>query len=536
MKYYLLTKLLTFFSLMIMYADDANRQSAQEPLELAVPFRDNAVLQRDKPVNVWGRAVPGDRIKVEFGGQEKFAVADEGGNWRLQLDAMSANSTPGRLSAVSGTTGRKLEIGNVVVGDVWFCSGQSNMLWSLRNTTKGAEEMATADYPLVRGFLVRSAVAEEPRFGGVEGGWVLAQSNTADANSSPIRHFSGVAYHFAKEMFKQTGVPVGFIQPSHGGTMIEAWMSREALASSPYHDNIQQRWTKLENTIPSLVARYEEALAEWEARQKEGGAATQKNTRAPQDPRGVSIFRHRPSSLFNAMTAPFMPYTISGILWYQGESNAGRSVEYEDLFPRMIKQYREGFGQGDLPFYFVQIANFDRVRNDNGRSWAFLREAQASAVNLPATAMVVTIDIGEADDVHPRNKEEVGRRLSLHALHHLYGKEIVTNGPIFDSAMPRDGSLRISFRDSPELDLRVEDAPKAFEVAGADGVFHPARAIKEDKELVVSSDKVASPAFVRYAWFNNPTAVLFGSTGLPAAPFRSDQEPEPPAAMEGSSE
>jgi sialate O-acetylesterase len=223
------------------------------------------------------------------------------------------------------------------------------------------------------------------------------------------------------------------------------------------------------------------------------------------------------------MIAPFIPYGITGFLWYQGESNASRSDEYADLFPRLLRQFRTDFG--DHPFYFVQLANFDNVRKDvSGRQWAFLREAQSRLLDQPNTGMAVTIDVGDADDVHPRNKAEVGRRLALQVLRNQHAHKIEADGPRFEFATPENGAMRVNFHDSPQLDLRSPDAPKSFEVAGADGVFQPALATVEGATLLVASEKVPQPRFVRYAWFNNPTAVLFSKKGLPAAPFQSNKQ------------
>jgi len=499
-------------------------------LRLAAPFQDNAVLQRDQPIAIWGLSVPGDSVTVEFFGQSKTTVAQDDSRWLLRLDPLPVLKQPHTLTAKSSKTGESLEVSNVVVGDVWLCSGQSNMLWSLMSTTTGAEEMAGADFPLVRGFTLRAQTAEEPAFDVPRGQWIVARSNTDDALQSPIRHLSGVAYHFAKKMFEETGVPIGFIQPAYGGTIIEAWLSPDALAESPYAKKIKGRWQAALERLPEGVVRYERDLAAW---QEKVAAGETPAGREPRDPRGLNTERHRPGALYLGMIAPFVPYGVTGFLWYQGESNAARPGEYADLFPRLLRQFRADFG--DHPFYFVQLANFDRVRGDpDGRSWAYLREAQAALLTEPDTGMAVTIDIGEADDVHPRNKAEVGQRLALHALRNGLGRDIPSDGPQFLSATPEEGAIRVHFKNSPELDLRSPDAPKAFEVAGGDGIFHPATAEVQDGNLLVSSEKVPTPIFVRYAWFNNPTAVLFSTTGLPAAPFRNDTQPpgEPQAEPE----
>jgi len=502
-------------------AEAGSTEQQESVFQPAPPFSDHAVLQRDKPVNVWGRSVPGDEVTVAFAGQTKTAKTDATGRWMAVLDPMSASAVPATLTMTSKQTGAVAQAKNIVVGDVWFCSGQSNMLWSLMGTTNALETIAKADYPLIRGFKPGTGTAEQAAFE-AEGKWVVT-TPADELLKSPIRNFSGVAFYFARELHRATGVPVGIIQPALGGTIIEAWMSREALDASPHREKIDARWAEAEKGIPAAYERFTEELALWEKEAAEAQQTGAEVRRRPADPQGISTMRHRPASLWNAMVAPFVPYSISGFLWYQGESNAQRPEEYRDLFPAMIRQWRQDFAQGDLPFYFVQIANFRVKRDPSEETWAFLREAQIEGLREPNTAMAVTIDIGESDNVHPQNKLDVGKRLALHALNDLHGRDVVRDGPQFEAAESTGGTMRVRFAGNPELVLK--DVAGAFQIAGEDRKFHPAEATLDGSTLVVASKEVPAPLAVRYAWSNDPPVALFGISGLPAAPFRSDNWP-----------
>lgn len=520
--------LFAMFCLLSAGATDGSPAGPEEPskpaagedaFQLATPFQDNAVLQRNQKVPIWGKSIPDDQVTVEFSGQEKSTAADSNGRWRLELDPMPPNTTAEILVASSAKTGKTLQIRNIVVGDVWLCSGQSNMVWSLMDSSTGAAEMASADYPLIRGFRVESLVSEQPADSIRGGNWVVAQSKTDNPAESPIRHFSGVAYHFAKALFEETGIPVGFIQSAYGGTIIEAWMAQDSVAASPFFPQIQERWEKLLGSMPERIANYEKSLEEYE---KTLAAGEKPKGPRPRNPRGLETERHRPASLYNGMIAPMAPYALAGFLWYQGEADTGRPQEYEDLFPRLLRQFRKDFG--DHPFYFVQLPNFSTHKNNpSGRQWAIFRETQAKLLEQDRTSMAVTIDVGDAMDIHPRNKADVGRRLALLALRDLGKSSIVSSGPVFEMAVPEGRLMRVKFKGAPELDLRTGEASAlSFEVAGAEGEFFPAVAVLDGNDLLVGSDKVPTPTAIRYAWFNNPSAILFCKNGLPAAPFRSD--------------
>jgi sialate O-acetylesterase len=456
-------------------------------------FSDHAVLQRDKPVSVWGRADPGEPVTVTFRGQSVGATADAAGRWTVILDAIPVQTEGADLAAAGKN---RIVARDVVVGEVWLCSGQSNMEFVLRGPESrpglgyrvedADAEVATARYPLIRQYRVPRRVSSAPQ-ADLGGAWQCCSPETAAG-------FTAVGYFFARTVVQKLGVPVGLVNSAYAGTPIEAWMSAAAFASSP-------------------------GLAAIRARERSGGSAVAvPGMRSP--PLGSPS---QPEGLFNGMVAPLIPYGLRGILWYQGESNAERAGEYRALFPAMIAAWREQFGQGDLPFYFVQLANFAPPGAPGRATWAYLREAQAEALSLPQTGMAVAIDLGDPRDIHPRNKQEVGRRLAAIALVNLYGLSGDVSGPQFAGIEPAGAALRVRF-DYAQTGLITHDRPvQSLEIAGADRIFHPASGRIDGETLLVSSPLVPHPVAVRYAWADAPVANLYNGAGLPAAPFRSDR-------------
>jgi sialate O-acetylesterase len=480
--------------------------TALADITLAPLFRDGAVLQRDQPLIVWGRAAAAEKVAVKFRNQSVSIITGADGRWRVSLKPEKASDVPSELVA---TGANKVVVRDVLVGDVWLCSGQSNMAFQLRNAQGAEQAIAAADFPLIRQFKVPNVVAEKPA-DAVEGGWVACSPATAAT-------FSAVAYFFARDLHQKLNVPIGLVNSSWGGTQIESWLSEPALRNDPATKEIYARWQELLDAYPSK-------LAEWEAG-KAAQATGKGKSRAAKKPDGPGS-RWRPAGIYNAMIAPLVPYGLRGALWYQGEANASRHAQYASLFTRMIKQWRDDFGQ-PLPFYFVQLANFESGGGNKGNAWAYLREAQASALTLAKTGMAVTIDIGDPKDIHPKNKEEVGRRLALHARKQLFGESVETDGPVFASAKRDGAAMRVSFTHAAGLRLQParSDDRISFEIAGEDRKFVPASARVEGDTVVVTSDRVSVPVAVRYAWRNSPDARLFNAAGLPAAPFRSDDWP-----------
>lgn len=473
-------------------------------------FRDGAVFQRDKPLVVWGTAEPGERVEVRFRMQTATAVAGAEGLWQVALHAEPASAEPAELVMTASNT---VVVRDVLVGDVWLCSGQSNMEWKVAASADAEREMAAANDPLIRHFKVPRTPASTPQTD-CGGKWESAAPDT-------VGEFTAVGYYFAREWRRRVRVPVGLVNSSWGGTQIESWMSDAALQADPSYEAVAARWRQWLDGHPARVERHNAALRRW--REEKAAAEKEGKTFArgePSAPEGAGS-RREPASLYHGMIHPLQPFALRGVLWYQGEANGERGAEYRSLFPSMIRQWRADFGQGDLPFGFVQLANFERPVDKSGQQWAFLREAQGAALGLPATGMVVTIDIGDLQSIHPKNKQEVGRRLALWAGVHLLGEQQAFSGPRFAGMEIEGAQLRLRFSEAQGL-RSAGPAPTGFEVAGTDRRFVSAAARIEAGTVVLTAPGVSAPVAARYAWRNAPEANLYNADGLPAAPFRTD--------------
>jgi sialate O-acetylesterase len=486
---------------------------------LAPIFSDHAVLQGRKPFPIWGTGEPLDTIIVSFQGQSVHAKVNKDGRWLVRLRPLRETSDPADL-VVQGTT--TIKVHDVVVGEVWLCSGQSNMEFTVNNggimykVDNADAEVAAANYPMIRQLEVVKTVSMTPRSTAKTTGWVSASPKT-------VGQFTAVGYFFARDVHKVLNVPIGIILSAWGGTPIESWMSEEARASTSLAGLLAERWEKAkEKWPPARVAHYASDLDAWQKAEAEAEAHHSKNPLPWPPPPASDDSPALPGGLFNGMIAPLQPGALRGILWYQGESNTEHASEYGELLKAMIRSWRSGWLQGDLPFYFVQLANFGPKEETNERNWARLREAQAKALSLPGTGMAVTIDIGNAANVHPTNKQEVGRRLALIAEAKLYGFKVEYTGPEFADVAPDGDILRVHFTHVGARLVVKGDAVTGLEVAGTDRVFHPAHGVILDRELLVSSPDVPWPVAVRYAWTNSPEANLYNSAGLPAVPFRTD--------------
>jgi sialate O-acetylesterase len=487
---------------------------------LAPLFADHAILQRDKPVAVWGRAGASDPVSVTFHGQTVRTVAGSDGRWLARIGPFPASAEPAELVVSGGST---VTLHDVLVGDLWLCSGQSNMEFTVDDGSSTyqvenpAIEVASANYPLIRQLKIERTVSTKPAETVKTSAWLPALPAT-------VGQFTAVGYFFARDIHRALGVPVGIIDSSWGGTQAEAWTSDAARNSTSIAATLDARWKKdMSEWPPERVARYSVEMAAWEKAEKEAKASHTANRLHWPPPPASTDSPALPGGLFNAMIAPLQPGTLRGVLWYQGESNVGHADEYAELFEALIRSWRAGFGQSDLPFYFVQIANFGNEYEFGDRGWARLREAQARALELPDTGMAVTIDIGEAHNIHPRNKQELGRRLALIARAKVYGLPPETSGPVFASATREGSAMRVRFTHAGDELSAHGGQVNALEVAGADRVFLPATGVIETDSLVVSSPEVAEPVAVRYAWTNAPRdANLYNDSGLPAVPFRSD--------------
>jgi sialate O-acetylesterase len=473
-------------------------------------FTDNMVLQRQIKAPVWGTAEPGEKVTVTVGTYTGAAVTDKDGKWMVKVGPMEAGGPFEMVVAGKNT----VSIKNVLVGEVWMCSGQSNMAFGLSSATNGKEEAAKADYPGIRLFTVARVQADTPA-SECRGAWMECKPATAPG-------FSAVGYYFGKELHKELKVPVGLINSSWGGTAAEAWTSLKALKGDAEFAPILAQLTRLQADYPANKAKYERELVQWKDESAKAKAEGKPAPKAPSDP-SRQVW---PTRLYNAMIAPVTPYGMRGAIWYQGEANAGKSYQYRKLLPTMIADWRSAWGEGDFPFLIVQLPNFMAVKADPSESgWAGLREAQLmTARNVPNAGLAVTIELGEANDIHPKQKEEVGRRLALVARAQVYGEKIECMGPLCAGMKVEGNRVRLSFTHvGGGLEAKGGEPLKGFAIAGADKKFVWAEARIEKDTVVVSSPTVANPVAVRYAWADNPEGCnLFNKEGLPASPFRTD--------------
>jgi sialate O-acetylesterase len=496
---------------------------AQADLWMPSIFSSNMVLQQQQINPVWGKADPGATLSITFSTEVKEVPVTEeqtvtvgaDGTWKAALKSKRADGKVYNLRVTHGAESLYFE--NIAIGEVWVCSGQSNMQWTVKDSLNADAELAAANYPNLRLFYVKRVTAETPQEDcATDHQWLAATPET-------VPGFSAVAYFFGRDLHTALNVPVGLIHTSWGGTPSESWTSAEAAAAEPAFAPITERWNQVVADYPAAKAAYDTALAEWQVKKDKGEATDENKPKAPMAPDSP----HRISSLYNAMINPLIPYGIKGAIWYQGESNAGRAFQYRTIFPAMIKNWRTDWAQGDFPFYFVQLANFmDRkpepVADD---TWAELREAQTMTLGLPNTGMASAIDIGEAKDIHPKNKQEVGHRLALWALKNDYKKRsTVPSGPLYRShEIGKDGKVTISFEYARDLQFHGE--PVGFMIAGEDKQFVWAQAEIKGGKVVVWADAVPAPKSVRYAWQANPAVSLYNGAGLPASPFRTDDWP-----------
>ncbi|HAT73190.1 MAG TPA: hypothetical protein DCS63_10280 [Elusimicrobia bacterium] len=621
---------------------------AHAEARLASLFTDHLVLQREMPIHIWGWARPGEKITVLFKGKSAAAAADGKGRWRAVLGPEPAGG-PYTLKVRGDNT---ITLRDVVVGEVWVASGQSNMEMPVEECNAAAAEIAKSSFPLIRQFKVPDTVAFKPADDVGEAAWQVASPENTGA-------FSAAGYYFARELHQELGVPVGIINVSWGGSNIETWISSQALSAWPEFgmkdlpENAAQFSTLYHARMAGLLAKWQPGLPEakdststwkeagfddgmwptlyapkcWEEQGLEGldGVVWYRRaveltaeqagseavlelgtiddydetylngrligeTRAWDTPRSYGVpkgllkpgknvvavrvtdtrlcggfygkaenltlksgsaglplagdwkarvessldgkqpdFNDFPTLLFNAMLHPITDFPARGVIWYQGEANAPRAAQYVQAFQRLISDWRRRWAQPRLPFYFVQLASYQPLdMNDlNKSAWAELRDAQRQALRLPDTGMAVATDIGDANDIHPRNKQEVGRRLALHALKDQYGKKITASGPVYRSMRVKDGRVELSFTEAGGgLAARGGAAMRGFAVADERRQFLPAQARIEGDKVIVSRPGMPDPVAVRYGWVDNPEeGDLFSRDGLPASPFRTDDWP-----------
>jgi len=440
-------------------------------LKLAALFSDHMVLQCDKPVPIWGWANAGETVTVEFAGQTKKTTADANGKWKVKLDPLKASAEPRELK-VGG-----LVIHDVLVGEVWLGSGQSNMAMGVNRARDYTAEQAAANLPLIRMFKESSVATNLPQ-SDASGQWVICSPET-------VGTFSATLYFFGRELHSELNVPMGLINSSVGGTPIESWVAEDAQKQLP-----------------------------------KAKAAGQKAPRKPTDPLDKAKRKGNVGGLFNGKIAPLIPFAMRGAVWYQGEANShpGKGLLYQYQLPLLVSDWRMRWGE-EFPFAWVQLPNFTREGDD----WQLVREGMLKTLKLPRTGMAITIDIGDPQNIHPQNKQDVGKRLALWALGDVYGRNVIaTSGPLPAGHEVRGSGIVLSFKHADAGLKAKEGALKGFVIAGEDKKWMPAQAIIEGDKIIVSSGDVKKPLAVRYAWSGNPDCNLYNGAGLPASPFRTD--------------
>ena len=471
------------------------------------------VIERDLPVHVWGMAAATEKVSVSFRGETRTTTAATNGRWSVFLKpgaaggpfAMTVMGTPAAGGSGQGET-QTITLDDVLVGDVWVASGPSNMEFAMRQAETADKDLPHADNPRIRLMMVNKKPSEYPLDDVDSVGWAVSTPETA-------RDFSAVGWYFAREIEQREHVPVGVIDSTWGGTVADTWTRMEALGADAALAPVFVQWGK-------MTEKESDALLRDKDEQRQRAEAKAAGRPEPQFPWHPQLLSWGPGMLWNGMIAPLTPFPIRGVIWYQGESNSAlaRAPLYGRVFGTMITDWRHEWGIGDFPFLFVQISNF---KSNETEDWAELREQQLKTLALRNTGMAVTIDIGTPDNVHPPDKVDVGLRLALAARALSYGETLEYSGPIFRQATPEGSAIRVWFDHHAKGLVAKGGELTGFEVAGADGKFVAAAASIEGDTVVVKSEAVAEPRFVRYGWANSPQCNLFNGEGLPASPFTS---------------
>ena len=506
--------------LFLLIAVAAASLSTRANVSLPDVISSGMVLQQNQQVPIWGKADPAETVTVRFNGKSKMATAAADGRWLIKLSPMRASTTPATM-LISGKN--TIELKNILVGEVWLVAGQSNMQRLLSETANGTAAIAAADHPTIRLFNVSRQVAFKHAAPPLAT-WQACSPQT-------VKEFSAAGYYFGVELEKELNVPIGLINASYGGSQAEAWTPVEyLLASDELRPTVER--TKIWNEErPRVRSEYDEAIKKWRAESDKAIAAGARPSPSPAVPDALREYRIA-SSIFDGMIAPLIPFYIRGAIWYQGESNEARAQQYELLLPTMIRAWRERWSEGDFPFGVVQLPNYrDPKPEPADEPWSYLREAQRrTAMNTAKAGLIVTIDIGEAHDIHPKNKLDVGKRMARWALVKVYGRKLTPSGPMFHDAKTEGSRMILKFTDvGAGLKIRDGDKLDEFAIAGADHKWHWASAKIVGKDTIeVWSDAVGQPLAARYAFNNNPRHPnLTNDAGLPAAPFRTDDWPGP---------
>ncbi|MDG2207568.1 MAG: sialate O-acetylesterase [Pirellulales bacterium] len=491
-------------------------------------FADHMVFQRDQPIRVFGHASPGESITVTFAGESGSTEAADDGHWRVQLPAVAADRSARTLTVEGNNT---VSFDDILVGDVWLCSGQSNMEWTLTNTARGNKEITAANYPEMRLFNVTGHTQTR-----------LPQKNTTGTwqrcTPKSVRGFSAVAYFFGRTLYRESNVPVGLIGTNWGGTRIEPWIPKEGFEGIEELRSYRSGLDRLDLKTPQGKSNHQDYLRRVESWLGEAQTKIDQGNH-PGSPPSPPSFRtvDGATTIYNSMVHGIAPFSVRGAIWYQGESNGEEGDSYYHKMRALIAGWRKAFENPNLLFYFVQLANWQEPNEDpaGGDGWAAVRDAQRKALSIPHTGMAVTTDIGEAGDIHPRNKQDVGDRLAQWGLRDVHQRDVVPSGPLFKSAKQEGNSIRITFdhvgdglmaatKDGLNPPREDRDGKlRRFAIAGDDQKWVWADAVIDESTVVVSSPEVKHPVAVRYAYSMNPEgANLYNRAGLPASPFRTD--------------
>ena len=495
--------------------------SALADVKIPAIFGSHMVLQQGAKVPIWGTADSGEKVTVSFAGQTVITQAAADGKWMAALTPMAASATA-RTLLVTGKNVLRFE--DVLVGEVWVCSGQSNMVLQPAWTENGAQEIKAANFPHIRMITVPAVTAQTPQKTfdvkqtpeDYDGQWAACAPDV-------MKNFSAVGYFFGRQLDQRLDLPIGLIGAYWSGTPAQAWTSQEVLKGDAKLEGYLTKWAQFTTNYPKLKAEYDVRAA---AAKAQGKTLSVWFDPVPPDP---VTSASRPANLFNGMIAPLIPYAIRGVIWYQGEGNAGNAEDaalYHHLFSAMINDWRTRWGQGDFPFLFVQLCAINKRQQEPveaSSSWAILRESQMKTLALPQTGMAVIFDTDPTGYLHPVNKKPVGERLAMAALAVAYGKDVEASGPVFDAMKIEGTQLVLQFKHvGGGLVNKSKHGLESFAVAGEDRKFVKAEAKIVGDTVVVSSTLVKAPVAARYAWANNPEASLFNQAGLPATPFRTD--------------
>jgi len=481
----------------------AARADASVPALLA----DHMVVQRGLPVHIWGMAAPHEPVSVTFRGETKSCTADDDGRWSVYLSPGEAGG-PFQMS-IKATNA--ITLNDILVGDVWVASGQSNMEFPMTGLASAQTEITAAQYPKIRLFMVKHKPADYPLENVESKGWAACSPET-------VADSSAVAYFFGRHLQQKLGIPIGLIESFWGGTAAESWTSLHALSADAALMPVFAARAKTLDTQATTVLRMQKEEREFQQAIEQAKAEGKPQPWPKWHP---DFAAWAPAALYNGMVAPLTPFAIRGVIWYQGEANSGqdRALLYARLFQTMIRDWRDAWGEGEFPFLFVQIANWNTAPE---ALWPEVRDAQRQALVLKNTGMAVTIDIGDAVDLHPKNKQDVGLRLALAARAIAFGEKIEWSGPLYHQVTHEEHALRVWFDHAGGLMAKGTELT-GFEVAGADGKYSPAEAKVEGESVIVSSAQVPTPVSVRYGWAANPNCNLFNKEGLPASPFQAPE-------------